>query len=274
MKVLILCLFSIQLVHAKETPTTYAMEADLPYYSVEALKKADDYQKSQCNLDVYHPIGEKDFATVVWFHGGGLSGGKRNFPKLKEEGLALVSVSYRLAPPGKIPDFIEDAAAATAWTLEHIADYGGDPKKVFVAGHSAGGYMALMLGMDPKWLAPHGVSPADLAALIPVSAQVTTHFHVKELLGDKSDKLIPTIDKYAPLHFVSKGLPPICVITGDRRIEFPSRVEENVFFVSTLRNLGHPSVEFHEMPDVDHGGAGDAAAPLIADYIRRQLSKP
>ncbi len=273
MKALFLFLICSPLLSAKEPARISATETDIPYYDPAALKDADDYQKSQCKLDVYHPVGKKGFATLVWFHGGGLSGGKRAFPDLRDQGIALVPVSYRLAPPGDVPDFIEDAAAATAWTVKHIADYGGDPKKVFVSGHSAGGYLTLMLGMDPKWLAPHGLSPADLAALIPVSAQVTTHFHVKELMGNQADGAYPVIDEYAPLHFVSKNLPPMCVITGDRKVEWPSRVEENVFFVSTLKNLKHPSVEFHEMPGVDHGGAGNAAAPTILKYIARELDR-
>ena len=126
-----------------------------------------------------------------------------------------------------------------------------------------------MVGMDPRWLAPHGISNQSLAGLIPVSAQVTTHFHVKELLGNKNDPLVPTIDEYAPLHFVSKKLPPICIITGDRKIEYPSRVEENDFFAVTLKNLGHPAIEFHEIPGVDHGGAGNASAPSMEAFVRK-----
>ena len=273
MKALALLLLCSVPLSAKEAPRISATVTDISYYDAAALKDADEYQKSQCKLDIEYPVGEKGFATLVWFHGGGLSAGKREFPELKGKGIALVPVSYRLAPPGNVPDFIEDAAAATAWTVKHIAEYGGDPKKVFVSGHSAGGYLTLMLGMDPKWLEPHGLSPADLAALIPVSAQVTTHFHVKELLGNTDDGLVPVIDQYSPLHFVSKDLPPMYVITGDRKIEWPSRVEENIFFVSTLKNLKHPSVEFHEMPGVDHGGAGKAAAPLILEYMENKLGK-
>jgi len=123
MKALLIFLLTLPFLHAKETPATYETVTGISYYDEAALKDADDYQKSQCKLDVYHPVGEKGFATVIWFHGGGLSGGQRDFPKMKEQGIALVPVSYRLAPPGKVPDFIEDAAAATVWTLKHIAEY-------------------------------------------------------------------------------------------------------------------------------------------------------
>lgn len=269
MKAFLLLLLSLHFLHAKPPPRAVETKTDIPYYPEADLKDADEYQKSQCKLDIRYPAGKAGFATLVWFHGGGLTGGKRDFLDLEDAGIAVVAASYRLSPKGELPEFIADAAAATAWTLEHIADYGGDPEKVFVSGHSAGGYLALMLGMDPKWLAKHGVSNMDLAAIIPVSAQVTTHFHVKELLGNKNDALVPTIDEYAPLHFVSKDLPPICIITGDRKIEYPSRVEENEFFAVTLKNLKHPSIDFHEMAGVDHGSAGKKSAPLISDYMNK-----
>jgi len=164
---------------------------------------------------------------------------------------------------------IEDAAAAVAWTVKHIAEYGGDPKKVFVGGHSAGGYLTLMVGMDPRWLQPYGLSPASLAGLLPVSAQVTTHFHVKELLKIPGPSLLPVIDDFAPLHYASKDLPPICLITGDRRIEFKSRVEENELLSITLKNLGHPDVEFHELKDLDHATVTRGAAPIMPIFIKR-----
>ena len=269
MKTLLLFLSSLHVLCAKESPVAIETKSDISYYSEAAIKGVSDYQKSQCKLDIRYPAGKAGFSTLVWFHGGGLTSGERNFLDIEDKGIAVVAVSYRLSPEGKLPEFFEDAAAATAWTLKHVADYGGDPKKVFVGGHSAGGYLALMIGMDSKWLAKYGISNMDLAALVPVSSQVTTHFHVKELLGNKSDSLVPSIDIYAPLHFVSKNLPPICIITGYRKMEFPSRVEENDFFAVTLKNLKHPSVEFHEILGADHGSAAKKSAPLVADYINR-----
>ncbi len=104
--------------------------------------------------------------------------------------------------------------------MKNIESRGGDPKKVFIAGHSAGGYLAAMIGMDPRWLAAHGLSNRQLAGIIPVSGQVTTHFLVKKVRGDKQPELRPIIDEYAPLYYASKDLPPICLILGDRRIEY------------------------------------------------------
>lgn len=254
------------------TPESTELNA-IPYYSDKALKKADDYQRKQCQLDLYYPTNTPGFATVIWFHGGGLTSGTRAFPNLKGQGIALVSVSYRLSPQGKLPCFLEDAAAAVAWTLRNIEKYGGDPKKVFVSGHSAGGYLTAMIGMDPRWLAAQGVSNKQLAGLIPVSAQVTTHFEVKKLRGDKGDQFRPIIDEYAPLYYAAADLPPICLVTGDRRIEFPCRVEENDFLAASLRKLGHPHVEFYEMGGLNHGTVCEGSVVLIREFVRKTVKE-
>jgi acetyl esterase/lipase len=246
-----------------------ATVSNVSYYSEQELQNANAYQKSQCRLDLRYPTNRTGFATLVWFHGGGLTVGKRGFPELKDPQTALVAVGYRLSPQGKLPSFIDDAAASTAWVISHIAQYGGDSNKVFVAGHSAGGYLTAMIGMDPKWLAKRGVSNMQLAGLIPVSAQVTTHFHVKKLLGDTGPQYRPLINEYAPLYYCASNLPPICLITGDRKIEFKCRVEENDLMAVSLRTLGHPHVEFHELKGFDHGTIGKGAMPETLKFIQK-----
>ncbi len=250
-----------------------AVVTNLAYTGDDALRGADDYQRAQCRLDLRYPTNRTGFATVVWFHGGGLTAGKRHFVDLKNRDIAVAAVSYRLSPRAELPAFIQDAAAATAWVLRNIAQYGGDSNKVFVAGHSAGGYLTAMIGMDPRWLAASGASNLQLAGLIPVSAQVTTHFHVKKLLGDTGPQYRPLIDAYAPLYHSASNLPPICLVTGDRAIEFKCRVEENELLAASLRTLGHPRVEFHEMGGLDHGTVGEGALILLNKFVT-DLSRP
>jgi acetyl esterase/lipase len=252
-------------------PLPCAVASNLAYTSDVALMQADDYQKAQCRLDLRYPTNRTGFATVVWFHGGGLTAGKRHFIDLKNPDIAVAAVGYRLSPKGELPCFLEDAAAATAWVLRHIAQYGGDSNKVFVSGHSAGGYLTAMIGMDPKWLAAEGVSNMQLAGLIPVSAQVTTHFHVKKLLGDTGPQYRPLIDEYAPLYHCASNLPPVCLITGDRAIEFKCRVEENELLAASLRTLGHPRVEFYEMGGLDHGTVGEGGLIILNGFIKSIL---
>jgi acetyl esterase/lipase len=245
----------------------YATENNISYYA----DARDEYQQERCKLDVYYPKGSKGYATVVWFHGGGLTAGERYIPNLKDQGIAVVAVSYRLAPKAQSPSFIEDSAASVAWALRNIERYGGDPKKVFVAGHSAGAYLASMIAMDPKWLAAQRASNRQLAGVIAVSGQMTTHFTVKKLRGDNAPELRPIIDEYAPLYHAAKDLPPICLIVGGRAIEFKSRVEENELMAVTLRNLGHGAVEFYEMAGLDHNSVEQGAMILIPGFIKRTL---
>ena len=132
------------------TITTFAEYKNLenlPYYSKSAQEN-DSYIKERCVLDVYYPANKKQFATVVWFHGGGLKAGKEEIPKeLKNKGVAVIAVNYRLSPKVKVVECIRDAAAV-AWAFSNIAQYGGRANKVFVSCHSAGGYLASMIGFD------------------------------------------------------------------------------------------------------------------------------
>lgn len=87
----------------------------------------------------------------------------------------MAGVNYRLSPRATHPAYIDDAAAAVAWVMKHIGEYGGDPTRVYVAGHSAGGYLTLMVGLDKAYLARYGEDADRLAGLFPVSGQTNTH---------------------------------------------------------------------------------------------------
>ena len=253
----------------KAEPVKHRLIRDLPYYEGEALARATDEQKARCRLDLSCPEKSPGFATVIWFHGGGLTAGQRAFPALKADRYALVAAGYRLAPAAQCPDYIADAAAAVAWVLRHIAREGGDPTRVFVSGHSAGAYLAAMVGMDPRWLAPYGFSPKNLAGIIPVSGQMTSHFLVRRQRGDTGLQYRPLIDEFAPLYHCAPDLPPICLIVGDPAIEWKARVEENAFLAASLRAVGHPRVEFYQLGGLDHGAVGEAAMPVARAFIKR-----
>lgn len=246
-------------------PTRYAEAKDMAYRQEEGLS---DYADERCRLDLYHPVGSKDFATVVWFHGGGLTGGQRSIPEgLKQQGLAVVAASYRLHPKVTAPTYLEDAAAAVAWTIKHIGTYGGDPKRVFVSGHSAGGYLTSMVGYDKRWLAKHGVDADDLAGLIPYSGHTITHFTVRKERG--IDGKQPIIDDLAPLYHVRKEAPPTLLITGDRDMEMLGRYEENAYFWRMLQVVGHPDTVMHELDGYDHGQMAEPAHPLLIRFVKR-----
>jgi acetyl esterase/lipase len=224
------------------------------------------YEQQRCRLDLYLPAEKRAFATVVWFHGGGLTQGERSIPEpLRQQGFAVVAANYRLSPGVKSPAYIEDAAAAIAWTLKHIGGYGGDPRKVFVSGHSAGAYLALMAGLDKRWLAARDVDADQLAGLIPLSPQAITHFTIRQErgLGDKQ----PLIDEFAPLYHVRKDAPPMLLVTGDRDKELLGRYEENAYFRRMLQEVGHPDARLHELEGFDHGNMPEPAFPLLRKFV-------
>ena len=115
--------------------------------------------------------------VVVWFHGGGLTGGSREIPSgLLTDGMVVVGVEYRLSPHVKTMEIVDDAAAAVAWVFDNIGKYGGDTSSIYIAGHSAGGYLVDMVGLDKKLLARYGKDADKLAGIIPFSGQVIHSF--------------------------------------------------------------------------------------------------
>lgn len=149
----------------------------------------------------------------MWYHGGGLTSGQKEIPGLlKKQGFVVVGVNYRLLPKVKIDECLDDCAAALAWVFQNISQYGGDAKKIFVSGHSAGGYITTMLGLDKTWLSRYGADANNIAGLIPFSGQMISHFAYRKMNG--IDNLQPTIDKYAPLYHVRKDAAPLVLITA------------------------------------------------------------
>ncbi|MBS1372346.1 MAG: alpha/beta hydrolase [Lentisphaeria bacterium] len=262
---------------AAENPQKYEQKNDLSYLAPGM--KGGEYRQNRCTLDLYYPEGKKGFATVIWFHGGGLTGGKKSIPAaLKNHGFAIAGVNYRLAPTSKTPegapnrevrvsDCIEDAAAAVGWVYHNIGKFGGDPKKIYITGHSAGGYLALMVGMAPKYLAPYGMSPSDLAGLMPLSGHTITHFTARSENGIGIKQ--PVVDELAPLyHVTTPDLPPILLITGDREKEMVGRYEENAYLMRMLKLNGHP-VTLYEIQGYGHSMVYPAM-PILLEHLKTQ----
>jgi acetyl esterase/lipase len=232
------------------------------FYYPDSGKVKDAYIKSQCRLDVYYPKNTKDFATIVWFHGGGITGGGKEVPKeLMNKGVAVIGVGYRLSPKVHAPAYIEDAAAAVAWVFNHIEQYGGNKKLIFVSGHSAGGYLGTMITLDKQYLNKYKIDANSIAGLIPFSGQAITHFTVRQEQGIKDVQ--PTIDKYAPLFHVRADAPPMLLITGDREKELLGRYEENAYLNRMMKLAGHKLTRLYELQGYDHGGMAFPAFPLL-----------
>ena len=264
----LLLMLSVKCLQAQQA---YVTEKDIPYYSASVSEK-DKYIASRCLLDIYYPKGAKSFATILWFHGGSITGGSKEIPKeLTEKGYAVVGVGYRLSPNVTAPAYIEDAAAAIAWVFQHIGSYGGDSRLVFVSGHSAGAYLGMMVTLDKKYLAKYGIDANRIAGLIPFSAQAITHFTIRKEKGIKD--IQPVVDQYAPLYHVRADAPPVLLITGDREMELLGRYEENAYLWRMMKLAGHKRTTLYELDGYGHGMTHPAFPLLLKEVgaITREI---
>jgi acetyl esterase/lipase len=184
-------------------------------------------------LDLYLP-DKKGFTTVVFTFGGGWHTGSRKAvapigEKLQALGYGCALPSHRLSPQHKFPAQAEDIAAAFAWVKTNIAPRSGDPKRVVLMGHSSGAQLSLLIAADPHYLAKHKLSPTDIAGVIGLSSPVDLEprndgkgFGNSLMAGRGADVFNrdATIMRAAsPLNHMTKNLPPVLLIVGDR--DFP-----------------------------------------------------
>jgi acetyl esterase/lipase len=135
---------------------------------------ADDFRH---RLDLFLPKGRDDYPVVVLVHGGAWMMGDNHccglYPAVAEflagQGVGVVLPNYRLSPAVKHPEHVKDVARAFAWARAHIADYGGRPDRLFVAGHSAGGHLVALLATDETYLRDQGLRTADIRGVIAFS---------------------------------------------------------------------------------------------------------
>lgn len=247
--------------------TQYETIKNIHYYD-QTVNQSDKYINERCVLDLYYPKNLKNYPTIVWFHGGGLTGGNKEIPSaLMDKGMAVVGVNYRLDPKVKAPAYIEDAAAAISWVFKNIKGYEGDSTLIVVSGHSAGGYLAMMTGLDKSWLATHGIDANRIAGLVPFSGQTITHFIIRKEKGIPDTQ--PLVDRLAPLYHVRADAPSMLLITGDREMEMLGRYEENAYLMRMMKVAGHQKTTLLELDGYDHGGMAYPGFPLLINEVRR-----
>lgn len=215
------------------------------------------YEEERCRLDLYIPKGKKNFPALVWFHGGSLHRCSKDDSftidlarAFVSDGIAVAVVNYRLSPRVKYPAYVEDAAASVAWVKKNIAEYGGNEQNIYIAGHSAGGYLTLMLGMEKRFLKKHGMDTGDIAGLIPIGAQTLTHYAIRQEMGVPDPMVTPIIDRASPCYHIKKDVPPVLAICGDR--DGDDRKAENHLMLALLKKVGHRNARYLEIPDRNH----------------------
>ena len=244
------------------------MLKDISYYEDLDPETGDrDYAVQRCEMDFYYPTHVENYPTVVFFHGGGLITGSKFLPEQWKRGIedntlkfAVVTPNYRLS--GKngthAPDYFYDGAAAVAWVLNNVKNYGGDPDLVFVGGHSGGGYLAAMIGLDPQYLSKYNCSPDQLAGLLLYSACVSTHFAVQAEQKGEPPPMKPAehtvVDSYAPIYHLSEKSPTILQFVGDPKLDWPARCEENELMYAIQRYKNHrDDGRFYSFSGFGHG---------------------
>ncbi len=190
--------------------------------------------KTELKLDIVQPAGDGPFPLIIWFHGGGYQTGDRGvymetMTSLAKLGYAGATIDYRLAPKHKWPAPLEDARMALSFLRGRSKDYKIDPDRVGAAGISAGGHLALMLGLAPQAGKPAGIravvnifGPSDFSTLTPTAAGDAIlretmgkdmNAILRDLLGT-SDRRAKIMAEASPLTYVAKGNPPVLTLHG------------------------------------------------------------
>ena len=160
-----------------EQAMAWSDEARAKSRCVLDLAYGDDERQK---LDVYMPdaanpgTAEGLAPVLLFFHGGYWVIGHKDLmgfmaPAITRAPALLAPVGYRLAPGAKYPQQVDDCRAALRWVYDHIADYGGDPERIYVSGHSAGGHLAALITLQRERLADFGLPPGVIKGCFPVS---------------------------------------------------------------------------------------------------------
>ncbi len=232
-------------------------------------------------LDVYTPNGVKKSPVLLFVHGGTWSAGNKAVfagpaKALAEQGIVVVTTNYRLSPKSKHPDHIRDVAKAFAWTVDSIAKYGGDPGKICLAGHSAGGHLVALLATDESYLKAEEKSFADIRGVAPISGVFTINARAKlfnSIFGDDAE-----ICKAAsPLTHVGPKQPPFLVLHAEN--DLPGLSAQSETFHAALKKEKNTAA-LEKIADRSHltilTRAKDPTDPVsvaLRDFVRKQ-TKP
>ena len=233
------------------------LNATIPTRDLTITRDIAYGDKAKQKLDIYVPKNAAPNAPVIVFFYGGAwqEGDKADFLFAAQSLASMVAIvvvpNYRVYPEVTFPGFLEDGAAATAWTFKNIATYGGDPKTVFLAGHSAGAYVAIMLALDREYLAKAGVGDAGLAGGIGISGPYDfLPIHRPDI--KPIFEVVPDMDVTQPIHYVRADAPPLLLLAGEADTTVGAYNSHNL--ADRMRALGG-KVEDHYYPGVEHIGS-------------------
>jgi arylformamidase len=250
-------------------------------------------------LDVYSPPGAKGLPVVFWIHGGGWQTGDKSDVQLKpraftDQGFVFVSTNYRLLPHVDMGTIVRDIARSIRWVHDHIAEYGGDPRRLLVMGHSAGAQLAALVCTDDRYLKAEGLSPAIIKGCVPVDGDTydvpaiietaetrrrvhglpqATYGH-REKFGDDPAK---HRDLSAVTHVArDKGIPPFLIM---HVAEHPDTGAQAQRLAGVLKGAGVPVRVFgarestHNKINADLGLPDDPGTRALFEFVAEALKK-
>jgi acetyl esterase/lipase len=228
-------------------------------------------------LDVWRPSGgtRSGLPVLIFWYGGGWVHGDRAAYAFAarayaKAGFVVVLPDYRKVPAVRFPAFVQDGAQAVKWTRDHIAQFGGDPKRIALAGHSAGAYTVAMLTLDQRWLRAEGVDPRIVRAAVGLCGPYDFYpFTAKRAIDAMQGAADPQTTQ--PIHFARADAPPMLLITaGDDTQVQPHNA---INLTARLKSLGAP-VRHIDYPGLSHENVVMALskpfrgkAPVLADSV-------
>jgi len=249
----------VQTLDALVSDRDYRLDAALPY--------GEDARQ---RLDVYRPLqdsapGAAKPPLVVFFYGGNWTNGERGDYRFVGEALAsagavVVVPDYRLSPAVRYPTFLQDSARAVKWALDHADMYGADPQRLVLMGHSAGGYNAAMLALDPRWLGGVGVSQSQVSSWIGMAGPYD-FLPISEPMTQAAFNWPGTPADSQPLAHVTSTSPPALLLAAEKdQTVNPER--NSAAMAARLQQVG-VDVSFRRYPRVSHATlVGSLGTPL------------
>jgi acetyl esterase/lipase len=250
-------------------------------------------------LDIYAPSNAKNLPVVFWIHGGGWQAGDKSDVGSKpkaflEKGFVFVSTNYRLLPKVDMDTLVTDVAKSLAWVHKHISEYGGDPTRIIVGGHSAGAQLAALLCTDDRLLKAEGVPFSSLRACIPVdgdtydipaiieTAETRRRVHGQaQLKFGHREKFGNTPEKHREFSAVThvakgKGIPPFLILFVAAQ---PDNAAQAQRLMTTLKGADVP-VKAIGVGDTSHnkineqiGMPGSLESQIVFEFVSDALKK-
>lgn len=247
--------------------------ADIPYYDGE------DADRVRHTLDLYLPQTEAPFPLVFYVHGGAWVGGSKDSyanigRALAAEGLGVVIVNYRLSPGVTHPAHVQDLARAFAWVMDSIEAYGGDPTRIVLTGHSAGGHMVSLLVLDPAYLEAVGYAPEDVAGVVAFSGVFVIDDWIVQWARGAFPADAAGRAAASPLALIpheDQTVPPFLLLVSED--DYPELIVETQAMTAMLEEAG-VDAQAAIIADREHftlvtriGAPGDETTRLLADWL-------